>query len=147
MNEKLNRKDLRIGDEVYFYNKGIRIVGTVEKVNRKSAKVYQTNDESRYSRPAFGHSGGRKMGGRGVVWTCGISNSGKTNLRYTDAYAELLRGTARMTMAQRRVRHEAEEMIGVYAREFLRLGGTHEELREAIEDILKAEPPSDEDGA
>jgi hypothetical protein len=84
-NPLLNRTELRVGDEVYFVNKNsIKIVGYITKVNRKSCRLVQTNDEYRLSNTAFGYRGGRRVGGKGVKWTIAISDSGLTPLRFTE---------------------------------------------------------------
>lgn len=95
---KVNRSDLRLGDEVCFTNKSADIVGVVEKINRKSIKVRQTNDDHRYTQAGWGHSGGRKYGGRGVRWSCVVGDDGSTNLCFTDAFIDKMEGTSRGIM-------------------------------------------------
>lgn len=132
MYNTVKREHVRVGDEVWFSNKGVRITGIVEKVNRKSIKVRQNNDACRYSQPAFGHRGGRKMGGQGALWTCGVGDDGTTTLHFTTAQEEHLEGTARSAMLHKSQRTEVEGMLEWYVKQYLGAGGDREELLKLV---------------
>ena len=72
-------QNVRKGDAVTFYVRGhyCTVAGVVTKVNKKSFKVTQTNDESYHAKPAFGSYKRTRHGGEGYVWVISQDKRGR----------------------------------------------------------------------
>lgn len=131
-----NRDNLRIGDEVNFYEPGDRgcyVIGIVEKINRKSIKVRQTNDSYRFTKAAFGHWGGNKVGGKDFQWTVVSNNLGQTILRWTERQKEAMHDSPRGIQMRRAARQAAYANLVADLKRYARQGVTREDILKALE--------------
>jgi len=143
MKTYVDRDDLRVGDEVLFCcgPDFITVIGIVEKVNKKSIKVRQTNDRYYWTRAAFGNYGGRKVGGEGFVHAVPCSKAGKFGaaVRFSSGQLDRMKDTARGAMMRRQAAVEALESLGMltgYARRAKDAGCSEAEIRAEVDAIL-----------
>lgn len=131
---RLRSDSLRLNDEVEFSIGADKLaVGRVEKINRKTVKVRQTNDASTRSNAAFGRPGGRRRGGIGTLWTISVANDGTCGVDFTASHRAKVDETARGSNINRQQRLELISRHRQIVVELRRLGEDPRELLDIID--------------
>ena len=143
----LTLKNVRKGDTVKFYARGhyARIIGVVTKVNAKSFKMVQTNDETYVAKPSFGNYKYNRKGGEGYEWSISQNKGGIWNQvpEFTNETMVKAKETGRFGADLEAVRvkdlETATYFLKSYLKRAVKVGATSEEVQALVEAAFATE--------